>query len=148
MDIASFISEQESKMGESREAEALSRIVPDPVPSDPPGTVSGKPRPPQVEHMLACLGGGYARIEDLFDGIPEGLVWRRRAVKELMGGEKVSGIETALTVECRKVWDEESEAGRDEALRKLREGMKYLVGLVEWKIGQGQGQGRKRMTGR
>ena len=133
MSLNDFILCQQEKVQAGLATLSGQKIVPDPLPA---GVASTAIPPPHVHAMLATLREGYGRMIDVFDEIPEQMAWRRRAVKDFMASEKVLEIEAQIGAQCRMVWEKEEEEEKEAALRRVEDGVKYLISLVEWKINQ------------
>ena len=141
MDIAAFISDQESKLAQQTNmfdrSRLVSEVVPDSTPIDPISPSDPAFRS-QIDRMLSVLREGYDEMISAFDSISPSDKWRRRAVIEFMAGEKVRDVEAKIAEQCRKVWDDAEEENRAIALGKVEEGMRYLVSLITWKTKGGK----------
>lgn len=134
MDLNSLISDQETKLQANLQVESITGKVPERIPENVP-TAHGQLQLDriQIEKMLSVLYVGYDTLIEIYDSISPSDKWRRRSVQEFMVSEQISGLEGKIDEQALIVWNGENEHAREDALKRVEEGMEYMVGLVAWK---------------
>lgn len=83
---------------------------------------------------LSLLRSAYGELSDAFEGLPPSAGWRRRAVKDFVGGVEVGRIEEAVDREFYFLRTDPSAERRAQAVCRIGEGVEYMKKLVFSKI--------------
>jgi hypothetical protein len=155
MDIATFISEQESKLtGETSDvrkpfvAEKIAQAqAANPTLQGSPAQLRlgyvppPHPDPGKRQRMLDCLHEGYGKMPAVFDELPSASTtdrFHRKAIKQFVASPQVKNLEEKINEQCFNVLRAKNDQECAEALAKVEQGMKYLVDLVVRRMNGGK----------